>query len=182
MRIIGGEYKSRIIGMPMGVDMRPTQDKVREAVFNIISGRIEGANVLDLYAGSGAYGIEALSRGAEFAVFVDNNPKCVKAIRDNIENLGIGGQAWAIVRADAVKALKSLGASYGRFDLVFLDPPYHEGMARNSLRNILEYDILAPNNCIILEHYKKDSIDAMEGLLRVDERRYGDTVISIFKR
>ncbi len=182
MRIIGGIYKSRLVEMPRGVDIRPTQDRVREAIFNILAPTMAGSSVLDLYAGSGASGLEALSRGAKRAVFIDSNPRCVNTIRRNIENLGIKGKSARVIRGDSVKALKSLEETGEKFDIVFLDPPYYKDIAKNCLINISIYDILAPIHRIVVEHHKKDILKDISGILAIDERIYGDTVISIFKK
>ncbi len=180
MRIIGGVYRSRLIEMPRGVAIRPTQDKVREAVFNILANRIVGARVLDLYAGSGAFGLEALSRGAMKAVFVDSNPQCIRTIIRNAKNLDIE-DAVVVLRDDSVKALKILESSQDKFDLVFLDPPYGRGIARKCLISLIGYDIVAPIHSIIAEHHKKDALGDFEGLIRTDERLYGDTAVSMFE-
>ena len=114
MRIIGGEYRSRLIQMPKGVEIRPTQDKVREAVFNIL-GDVSGKTVLDLFAGSGAFGIEALSRGGVNAAFVENNPKCIEVIRRNLEYLEIPDGNYNIIRANALSVLTRLEKEGPRF-------------------------------------------------------------------
>jgi 16S rRNA (guanine(966)-N(2))-methyltransferase RsmD len=168
--------------MPKGVDIRPTQDKVRGAIFNILAARMAGASVLDLYAGSGAFGLEALSRDARRAVFVDNNPICINTIRFNLMGLGIELRRAEVIRSDAIKALKALDSSGERFDLVFMDPPYHKAIAKKCLLKINAYDILAPNNLIVVEHHKKDELVLASGLLSIDERRYGDIVVSFFKK
>jgi 16S rRNA (guanine(966)-N(2))-methyltransferase RsmD len=181
MRIIGGEYKSRPIMMPKGVDIRPTQDKVREAVFNIL-GDISGKSVLELFAGSGAFGIEAISRGARSAAFVDNNFRCAQTIRANLESLGVDGSRYDIIKSDAIGVMSRLVKSEERFDIVFLDPPYYRDMAKKCLISIDSYDIVSPTGLIIVEHFKKDALDVeLERFLFLDERRYGDTLITMYK-
>jgi 16S rRNA (guanine(966)-N(2))-methyltransferase RsmD len=180
MRIIGGEYKSRSIMMPKGVDIRPTQDKVREAVFNIL-GDINGKSVLELFAGSGAFGIEALSRGAGSVAFVDNNFRCAQTIRANLESLGVDGSRYDIIKADAMGVMSRLSRGEERFDIVFMDPPYYKDIARKCLINIDHYDIVSPVGSVIIEHFKKDALDVeLERFLFLDERRYGDTLITIY--
>jgi len=182
MRIIGGEYKSRLIAMPKGVEIRPTQDKVRQAIFNIL-GDVYGKKVLELFAGSGAFGIEAISRGAKDATFVDNNFKCAQTIKANLESLGVNESKYSIIRANALGVLPRLAKQEEKFDIVFLDPPYYKDMAKNCLININAYDILSPVGLVIIEHFKKDALNAeLERLIFVDGRRYGDTVISIYKK
>ena len=141
MRIIGGEYRSRQIMMPKGVEIRPTQDKVRQAVFNIL-GDVNGKVVLELFAGSGAFGIEALSRGAKSVTFVDNNFSCIQTIKSNLESLDIPHSVYDLIRADAINVLARLGKQEEKFDIVFLDPPYYKGLAKKCLINIDNYDIL----------------------------------------
>ena len=182
MRIIGGEYKSRQIAMPKGVDIRPTQDKVRESVFNIL-GDISAKFVLELFAGSGAFGIEALSRGARSVTFVDNNFRCIQTIKSNLESLGIGHSKYDIIKTNALSVLSRLEKQEDRFDIVFMDPPYYKGTAKKCLINIDNYDIVAPVGLVLVEHFKKDALDAeLERFVFIDERRYGDTVITIFKK
>lgn len=186
MRIIGGEYKSRPIAMPGGVRIRATQDRVREALFNIL-GDIAGRKVLELFAGSGAFGIEAISRGAVSVTFVDSNFRCCRTIRSNLESLGIPKSMYTIIKGNALtmpeKFLAPRPAEFGKFDIVFLDPPYYRDMARKCLINIGSYDIVTPAGLVIAEHFKKDALGAeLERLVFVDERRYGDTVITILRR
>ena len=182
IRIIGGEYRSRIIAMPKGVEIRPTQDKVRGAIFNIL-GDVSGKNVLELFAGSGAFGIEAISRGAKSATFVDNNFCCVQTIRSNLESLSVDESKYDIIKTNALGLLPRLAKSEEKFDIVFLDPPYYKEIAKNCLINIDSYDIVSPVGLVIIEHFKKDALDAeLERLLFHDERRYGDTIITIFKK
>lgn len=182
MRIIGGEYKSRSIAMPRGVEMRPTQDKVREALFNIL-GDITGKRVLELFAGSGAFGIEAISRGAGSVTFVDNNFRCVQAIKSNLASLGVPDSKYNIAKADALKFPAKVAGTGQAYDIVFLDPPYYRDMAKKCLINIDHYDIVAPVGLVIAEHFKKDALGVeLERIVFVEERRYGDTVITILKR
>jgi 16S rRNA (guanine(966)-N(2))-methyltransferase RsmD len=182
MRIIGGEYKSRSIDMPKGVDMRPTQDKVRAAIFNIL-GDLSGKRVLELFAGSGAFGIEAISRGAASVTFVDNNFQCVQTIKSNLRSLGVHDSKYNVIRADALKIPAKLAGSHDKYDIIFLDPPYYKEMAKKCLINIGSCDIVSPVGLVIAEHFKKDALGAeLERLVFIDERRYGDTVITILRR
>ena len=182
MRIIGGEYKSRSIAMPRGVEMRPTQDKVREALFNIL-GDIAGKKVLELFAGSGAFGIEAISRGAASATFVDNNFRCVQTIKSNLGSLGVPDSRYNIMRADALKFPAKVAEACEKYDIIFLDPPYYRDMAKKCLINLDSCDILTQAGFVVAEHFRKDNlIFDMKRLVLEKERRYGDTVISIFRK
>jgi 16S rRNA (guanine(966)-N(2))-methyltransferase RsmD len=182
MRIIGGEYRSRIIGMPKGAEVRPTQDRVRESVFNILAD-VNGKRVLDLFAGSGAYGLEALSRGADHVTFVENNSRCLATIESNIESLKIPESRYKVLRSSAYMVLDRLYRDEETFDLIFVDPPYHKDMAKKCLIYIDYYDILSPIGLVIAEHFKSDRLDAeLNSLAPGTARKYGDTVITIFKK
>lgn len=168
--------------MPRGVDIRPTQDKVRQAVFNII-GDMSGKNVLELFAGTGAFGIESISRGARHVTFVDNNFKCTECIRSNIESLGVEDSRYDIIRTNALSVLARLERAEEKFDVIFLDPPYHLGLAKKCLINIDAYDILAPISLVVAEYFSKDRLTGhLETLILDKERRYGDTLVSIFRK
>ncbi|HPM42383.1 MAG TPA: 16S rRNA (guanine(966)-N(2))-methyltransferase RsmD [Candidatus Omnitrophota bacterium] len=181
MRIIGGLYKSRLIEMPKGTDIRPTQDKVRQAVFNILRD-VNGMRALDLYAGSGAYGIEAISRGAGHATFVENNARCVQTISSNLQLLKVDSLKYDIIRLKAEEAVSRLGSEAKLFDLVFVDPPYYEGLAKKCLITLDACDILAQSALVVIEHYKRDDLPAeLTKLKLLTERRYSDTKISIFR-
>ena len=182
MRIIGGEYRSRVLRMPAGIRIRPTQDRVREAIFNIIREKVPGSVVLDLYAGSGAFGIEALSRGAHSAIFIDNNAKCVTTIRSNLSVLAGGVYFSQLIKSDVVRAISGFKKEGRKFDIIFLDPPYHKEYTRNCLIKIGACDIVAPHGFVITEHFKKDTVPDQTGnLTRKRQRRYGDTVISFYR-
>jgi 16S rRNA (guanine(966)-N(2))-methyltransferase RsmD len=182
MRIIGGRYRGRRIAMPR--DIRPTKDKVREAIFNIVAESIKGSRVLDLFAGSGGLGLEALSRGASYVAFVDNSRICTVIIDKNLKiTAEEDGQYAEILTKDAFAAIKALYGRKEKFDIIFLDPPYYKNLIRKCLKNISVYDILTPSGFIIAEHFKKDEPpQAIEGLKLFRQKTYGDTVISMYKR
>jgi 16S rRNA (guanine966-N2)-methyltransferase len=173
MRVIAGQYRGRRLTAPRGTTVRPTSDRVRESLFAIL-GDIEGLRVLDLFAGTGALGIEALSRGAQSAVLVERDRSAVAAIRANLEPLE---EARAtVVQADAITWL---GTARGPWDLVFLDPPYSfarklAGTLTRALPPLLE-----PNSLIVSESDKRDPL--LLDLPVVDERTYGDTRIAIHR-
>lgn len=181
MKILGGELKGRRIEMPKGIDIRPTSDKVREALFNIIKEKIVGASVLDLFAGSGAFGIEALSRGAQETTFVDIERRCIDRIKKNIGRLPIDAQKIRIYRDDALRAIKKLGDSKIRFNIIFLDPPYYKEWIKKCLISLDRYDILNNPSLVICEHFKKDIMPEEVGHLgMVRQSRYGDTVLTFY--
>ena len=182
MRVIGGEYRSRLIDMPKGVGIRPTQDKVREAIFNIL-GNISGKVILDLFSGSGAFGIESLSRGASKATFVENNIRCVQTIEKNLEGLQIPDSRFDVIKRSALRAIYDLEGEGARYDIVFMDPPYHKDLAKNCLINLDSCDILSQFAIVVVEHYKLDELSFdLETLVIDKNREYGDTVITFLKR
>jgi 16S rRNA (guanine966-N2)-methyltransferase len=176
MRIVGGNFKGRAIAAPQGRDTRPTSDRARESIFNVLahadwSPGIEGRRVLDLFAGSGALGLEAMSRGAAFALFVETESAARGAIRDNIEALGLFGTT-RIHRRDATDlGVKPAGLG-DPFDLVFLDPPYGKGLGERALARLGEGGWITPEALIMLEVGAEETpqLAAFETL---DERGYG---------
>jgi 16S rRNA (guanine(966)-N(2))-methyltransferase RsmD len=172
--VIAGRWGGRRLRAPAGAATRPTSDRVREALFAILGERVEGARVLDLYAGSGALGIEALSRGAAEATFVDSAPAAVRAIRANLEALGAEAE---VRRADAGRFLRSASGEGRHYDLVFLDPPYR--LAERLGRELSEAlpAVLAPGGLAISESDRRSVLNL--DMTPTDERRYGDTVIRI---
>lgn len=178
MRIISGKYKGRIIKMPHGI--RPTQNKVRKALFDTL-GDIKGLSFLELFAGSGAIGIEALSHNAKKAVFVENDRNCLKRIKESLS--AIGALDYGIVALSAQEALKRLGKEKERFNIIFMDPPYYAEMAKKTLQTLGGYDILAPNGFVIVQHFKRDNLPVNMGDLTLfKESRYGDTILSFYKK
>ena len=175
MRVIAGAYGGRTLKAPPGAGTRPTSDRVREALFSILGARTQDARVLDLFAGSGALGLEALSRGAESVTFVDHNRAAIAAIRTNLEAL----QAFAQVRqTDALRFLGAAPTSGAQYDLVFLDPPYrHAERLARPLSEALPA-VLAPGAVAVAESDRRAPI-ALD-LPLYDERRYGDTLIRIY--
>lgn len=176
MRIVGGKFKGRAIAAPQGRDTRPTSDRAREAVFNILehavwSPGLEGRRVLDLFAGAGALGLEAISRGAAFALFVETDAGARGAIRDNIEALGLFG-VTRIHRRDATD-LGAKPAGLGEpFDLVFLDPPYHKGLGERALSKLRAGGWIGAGALICFE-CGADETPTIEEFEQLDERAYG---------
>ncbi len=182
MRIIGGAHKGRAIHAPQGTIARPTTDRVRESLFNILEhgpSPPAGARVLDLFAGSGALGLEALSRGAAMALFVDENTGARGAIRQNIETLGLTGST-KVFRRDATK-LGERPAGIQPFDLIFCDPPYRSGLGEIALARAAEGRWLAPGAIAVLERSGMEDAAPPAGFTVMDERRYGDTVLTLLE-
>jgi 16S rRNA (guanine966-N2)-methyltransferase len=183
MRIVGGRLKGRALLTPSSRAIRPTSERLRESIFDILEhrfpGHVEGSRVVDLFAGTGALAIEALSRGARFSLFVDNGAEARAVLRSNVEALALGG-VTRIWRADATN-LGSAPAG-GPFALAFLDPPYGQCLARPALASLVEGGWLEPHALCVVEEAAQVDIAAPTGLARVDERVYGDTKISIFRR
>ena len=183
MRIVGGRLKGRTLAAPASRAIRPTSERLRESIFDILEHRfpgfIEGARVVDLFAGTGALAIEALSRGARFALLIDNGAQARALLRANVEALALGG-VTRIWRADATR----LGAAPagGPFALAFLDPPYGQGLAAPALASLVEGGWVEPDALCVVEEAAQADIAAPAGLVRVDERVYGDTKIAIFQR
>jgi 16S rRNA (guanine966-N2)-methyltransferase len=174
MRVIAGTHGGRELIAPKGRATRPTSDRVREALFSIL-GDIHGLRVLDLFAGSGALGLEALSRGAQEATLVDSAASAIAAIHRNLEALGIAAE---VVRQPAVRFLGAASRDARQYDLVFLDPPYRHGSALGRELTSALTPILAPDARVVAESDRRSPL-GLEFTL-VDERRYGDTLIQIY--
>jgi len=185
MRISGGEDRGRTLKAPRHKGLRPTSDKVREALFSILGEKVVGCSFLELFAGTGAVGIEALSRGAGHAVFVDSSLKAARLIRENLDGLGYRDRA-AVVSKDTLQFLKKTASGLGPFDLVFVDPPYHEDTGAKALEAIGDGpdegpDYLAQGATVVFEHFKKyDAPDSVGRLAKIKDYRYGDTVLSVY--
>jgi 16S rRNA (guanine966-N2)-methyltransferase len=176
MRVVGGRLKGRNLASPASRDIRPTADRLRESVFNILihayDNPIEGARVLDLFAGTGALGIEAASRGAAFALFVDNGAEARALLRNNVEALGLGG-VTKVYRRDAT----NLGPAHPLepFALVFLDPPYGKGLAQEALISLRDGGWLVPGALLVVEEAKAAMFKAPDGFAELERRAYDDT-------
>jgi 16S rRNA (guanine966-N2)-methyltransferase len=184
MRVIAGKYRSRSLQSLPGNETRPTYDRLKETLFNILqsAGVIEGARFLDLFAGTGSVGIEALSRGAQRAVFVEAHKKAVGVIRANIASLGIDAET-SVLHEEAASALPMLMNSGEEFDLVFLDPPYAlAGEYERSLRLLGSGSLLAPGARVIAEHDKRFEPGEEHGpLKRYRKLESGDSALSFYK-
>jgi len=176
MRVVGGRLRGRNLASPASRDIRPTADRLRESVFNILvhayDDPISGARVLDLFAGTGALGIEAISRGAAFTLFVDNGTEARALLRSNVEALGLGG-VTKVFRRDAA----DLGPAHPvePFSLAFLDPPYGKGLAEKALASLRDGGWLTPGALLVVEEAKAASLAAPEGFEELERRAYDDT-------
>lgn len=175
MRVTGGRLRSRRLqSPPRGV--RPTADRVREAIFARI-GDLTGAAVADLYAGTGALGIEAISRGAEMVVFVERAARCLSVLRRNLADLGLD-TGVRVEAGDVSRVLRDLGCRGARFDLILLDPPYRSTEARRALTALTAARVLAEGAVVVVESGRRHPVPVVAGFTPVDERRYGDTVVT----
>ncbi len=179
MRVISGQCKGKRLFSVKGLNLRPTSDRVREAIFDILQDQIEGRQVLDLFAGTGALGIEALSRGAGRAVFVEESPRSLTVLRKNIEECRLKERAQVLGREVKAgnKILEDKGES---FHIIFLDPPYGRGLVPKTLRALAASSIVSPETLIVAEHAAMDPISSIPPLDRVDARKYGGTLVSFF--
>jgi 16S rRNA (guanine966-N2)-methyltransferase len=180
MRVIAGEAKGRRLKAPKGRELRPTGDRVKEALFNILPHDLSGRKVLDLFAGTGNLSIEALSRGAEEAVLVDISRDAVQVIEENVRGLGLTERA-RVLTAPVFKSVRMLSRGEERFDLIFLDPPYDKELVGETLKAIAAEGLLAESGVVVAEHSVREKVQERYGALALsDQRRYGDTMLSFF--
>jgi 16S rRNA (guanine966-N2)-methyltransferase len=182
MRVVGGNFRGRTIAAPKTQSIRPTADRLRESLFNILAHAYgdpaSGARVLDLFAGTGALGIEAMSRGAAFTLFVDDGAEARALLRENVASFGLGGTS-RVFRRDATK----LGPAYPvePFSLVFLDPPYGKNLAENALASARDGAWLVPEAIIVVEEAVKSAFAAPDGFTELERRRYDDTEFVVLR-
>ena len=173
LRVTGGASKGRRLKMPKSI--RPTQGLVKEALFNMVAARVEGARVVDLFAGSGALGIEALSRGAAHVTFVDRVPRGLAILRQNLDELGFKSRA-TVVRAEVGRWLEGAPDEIKEADLVFLDPPYGDPVFERSLRALDQFE---GQRVVVAEYSRHQQLPRLERLTVARERRYGDTMVAV---
>ncbi|MDD6310588.1 MAG: 16S rRNA (guanine(966)-N(2))-methyltransferase RsmD [Firmicutes bacterium] len=187
MRVITGKYRGRKLNTPVGNDIRPTTDKAKEAMFSILTNYIYGSRVLDLFAGTGGLGIEALSRGAEYCMFCDASRSSLKLVKENLEHCKVE-EDYAFAAGDYKKTLKSLGTKIEeglaeQFDIVLMDPPYSKGLLDDAFKLLQEGNILADDGIIVAEHRKEEDLpEELYGFVKEKERRYGIVKLSIFRK
>lgn len=179
MRVIAGEVGGRRIKAPKGRRTRPTADRIREALFSTIAPWLPGAQVLDLYAGSGAVGIEALSRGASSAVFVESDPQAVRVIRENLATLGLADHA-RLIHSDALRAIPGLIRMGDRFRLIFLDPPYRISV-EPVLARVASARLVERGGLVIVQHFSKTALPPLSDLTLWKTKRYGETTLTFLR-
>jgi 16S rRNA (guanine966-N2)-methyltransferase len=180
LRIVAGRARGRLLATPNDLSVRPTSDRVREAVFNVLAARLsggfDGLAVLDLFAGTGALGLEAWSRGAESVTFVEKDRKALTCLAGNLERLGLAAPVVQVVRGDA---LALVGRLAGQFDLVFVDPPYDAGLYAGVLAALSPGNLLAPGAFVVVEHRTGDAPVTPPGLELAFDRAWGDTTVKL---
>lgn len=182
MRVIGGVDRGRRLKAPRGLRTRPSADRVREALFDILGPAVRGMRVLDLFAGTGAVGIEALSRGAAYAAFVERDRGALRVLRANLAALGLPRGRARVVAGDAATALAGLARREPPFDLVFLDPPYAGDLATRALAALAGGALVGPGTRVVVQHFAKTPPPPAAGALRaVETRRFGETALTFFR-
>jgi 16S rRNA (guanine966-N2)-methyltransferase len=186
MRITGGTFRSRLLAAPPGRATRPTSDRTREGLFGILSaaGAIERARVLDLYAGTGALGLEALSRGAAHAVFVESGRDALRVLRQNVAALGVEDRTTVIAGDVGASRTGTAVRVAGPFDLVLADPPWSlvdDGDAPEKLRSLISAGVLRADGTLVLERSSRGESPTIEGAFHAEDRRYGDATLAFYK-
>ena len=181
MRIIAGEKKSLILRSPRGRSSRPTADRVKESMFAII-GNMQGARILDLFAGSGSLAIEALSRGAQEAVLVDNSPQAIACIKENLQHTDLSDKA-RVMAMPVTRALRVLQREGNDFDLILMDPPYNKNIVTPTLQALSDGSLVRLNALVVVEHTSKEEVGpGIANLTCVRQELYGDTMITFMRR
>jgi 16S rRNA (guanine(966)-N(2))-methyltransferase RsmD len=178
MRVISGISKGRKLATPKNRSLRPTSDRVKESIFNILRGEMEGKVVLDLFAGTGNLGIEALSRGAKKVVFVEKGRQALRLIQRNLVQFGLDGRS-EIIPKDANRAIGILRRRGEFFDLILMDPPYEKGLIQKTLTKLNSHQIYYMDSILVIEHHRREALPhPVNGWNLIRQRRMGDTVIS----
>lgn len=182
MRIISGKWKSRKLYSTKGMNTRPTSDRVKEAIFNIINHRLGSSIVLDIFAGTGSMGFEALSRGSNKVVFIEKDIGAAKVIEKNAKMLDCSG-AIHILRKDVFRAISDLAESEYVFDIIFMDPPYKSNIEKDVISSIINANIMDRQGIIVVEHDYRDVMpEKIDRINKIDTRKYGNTSISFYTR
>ncbi len=188
MRVVAGKFKGRRLKTIKGTEVRPTADRVKESLFRIFGEQVVDADFLDLCAGTGSIGLEALSQGAKSTTFIDSNYHCIRIIESNLEMCGFDRKHPQVkfVHLDARKALTRLGKRKAKFDLIYFDPPYASKIHESCLRQIADANLLSPTGLLVVEHRKVQEADwteslTLDGLVLSRQERYGDTMLSFYR-
>lgn len=179
MRIIAGRFKSRKLSFPRSNKTRPTMDRVKETLFNVLGEQVEGARVLDLYAGCGSLGFEALSRGASSVVFVDSDPHAIRCLQANADTFSVREEV-RILKTTVFEALTDCQCSHHAFDIILIDPPYDRYLAKKTLLKIYGFDILAPNGILVIEHAAHEQLPIAKHIEIITHKKFGQTQLSFF--
>lgn len=181
LRVITGKAKGHRLKAPKGLSTRPTTDRVKESLFNIIGLIPSTSTVLDLFSGTGNIGIEFLSRGAQECIFIDNSYSSIKIINENLSNTRLLQQSQ-VFKNDVNNVIRILGKKKRKFNYIFMDPPYEKDLALPTLENICHEEILEGNGLVIVEHESQSSFpEKVSSMHKIDSRRYGGTTITFFK-
>ena len=181
MRVISGKVRGLKLDTPKNLDVRPTTDRVKESLFNIINPYIRESNILDLFAGTGSLGIECLSRGAKNCIFVDKSKESIGIVKSNIKKARVENES-TILNIDFKDAVKRLSVQKQKFDVIFMDPPYYENMFIDCLKSIDEFSLLKEDGLVVVEHDTNDLFDDNIGrLYKSREKKYGNTTITFYK-
>jgi 16S rRNA (guanine966-N2)-methyltransferase len=180
LRIISGEFRGRKLEKLEGMDIRPTTDRVKESLFNMLGARLFDCVFLDLFAGTGGIGIEAYSRGASKIVFIDESSKSIKVLKSNLEMLMLLDKV-EVYNTDYINAINKLALDNRKFDIIFIDPPYLKGFAQNALIHINDNNLINENGIIVIEHDIQDKMPESVGNLNLQrQKKYGNTMLSFF--
>ena len=182
LRIIGGIYKGKKLSPFRGLNIRPPLDRIKESIFDILHTQIKDTVVLDLFAGTGSLGIEALSRGAKTVVFVENNKTAISVLKRNLSMLP-SLKGWEIIPLSVEKGLRILEKRDLQFDIIFLDPPYRKGYFKKTMNILAKSSLVKDNSIIVGREFYREDIAPSYGILKVvDKRRYGDTIVFFIKK
>ena len=182
MRVIGGRFRSRRLKFPKTKLIRPATDRLKETIFDTLGQDLSGERVLDLFAGCGSLGIEALSRGARAVTFVDSNPVAIRYISENLKDLGLMDRA-EVLKMDAIEAVQRLSGGNRVYETLFIDPPYNQGLVKKTLLHLVPFDILARLGKIVIEHTRQEELPPVQELVLERTKRYGITCLSfLYKR
>lgn len=183
MRIIAGQWRGLKLQAGSNLDVRPLTDRIKESVFGILGGSVKEANVLDLFAGSGSFGIEALSRGAQSVTFCEKVPAITNQIKKNLSKIQCETDKFRIITADTFSSLQILFDRNLFFDIIFVDPPFREKISRKFLTSLSKLDVLKRKGILIYRHHKKEFVEEAVGLFKLyRNKQYGDSIVKFYRK